>query len=185
MRFPSRAASVSAANKGRPNEYSSMLTSTVTMPPAIACPGLSVVVNVTTACVCWTARTRSAKPVRPTTSARSAAGHSRIGAAKYQIANVAGNHASTASMNRVSGEKWAPTLAAGAAALPPEGEQFAPWDGPASLIFGAPRLRLLSRGYRCSRRRRRWRGVMSIDARQGAHPDQPDDQHIQHDQRLP
>src|SRR5207244_7845592 len=26
---------------------------------------------------------------------------------------------------------WTPTLAALAAALPPEGEQFAPWDGPA------------------------------------------------------
>src|SRR4029453_14817850 len=34
---------------------------------------------------------------------------------------------------------WTPTLAAGAAALPPEGEQFAPWDGPAPLM-GAPTL---------------------------------------------
>ena len=32
---------------------------------------------------------------------------------------------------------WAPTLAAKeteAAALPPEGAEFAPWDGPAALI---------------------------------------------------
>jgi hypothetical protein len=34
---------------------------------------------------------------------------------------------------------WTPTLAASlnnsAAALPPEGEQFAPWDGPAALMW--------------------------------------------------
>ncbi len=34
---------------------------------------------------------------------------------------------------------WTPTLAASladsAAALPPEGEQFAPWDGPAALTL--------------------------------------------------
>ena len=29
---------------------------------------------------------------------------------------------------------WAPTLAAGAAALPPKGAPFAPWGGPAALI---------------------------------------------------
>src|SRR5438094_161149 len=192
MRFPSRAASVNAANKGRPNEYSSMLTSTVTMPPAIACPGLSVVVKVTTARVCSTMRTRSANPLRPTTSARSAAGHNRIGAAKYQIANVAGSHASTARMKRVSGERWTPTLAASLAnsaaplcTRPPEGELFAPWGGPAALNFGPRRLRLFSRRHRCARRRRRWRCVMSIDTRQRPHPDQPDDQHVQHDQRLP
>ena len=40
------------------------------------------------------------------------------------------------------GAHWcAPTLAADAAALPPEGEQFAPWGGPAALM---PVLR-----YRC------------------------------------
>src|SRR5438876_1332978 len=165
MRFPSRAASVNAANKGRPNEYSSMLTSTVTMPPAIACPGLSVVVKVTTARVCSTMRTRSANPLRPTTSAMSAAGHNRIGAAKYQIANVAGSHASTARMKRASGDnarRW--TL---------------------RTIIVSTRLRPDSRRNRRARRGRRWRCVIYIDARQGAHPDQPDDQHVQHDQRLP
>jgi len=29
---------------------------------------------------------------------------------------------------------WTPTLAGVAAALPPEGEQLAPWDGPAALV---------------------------------------------------
>src|SRR5882757_6529066 len=31
---------------------------------------------------------------------------------------------------------WTPTLAAAAAALPPKGEYFASWDGPAALIAG-------------------------------------------------
>src|SRR5260221_196070 len=33
---------------------------------------------------------------------------------------------------------WTPTLAAFAAALPPEGELFAPWEGPAALKFASP-----------------------------------------------
>jgi len=32
---------------------------------------------------------------------------------------------------------WTPTLAAAAAALPPEGAQFAPWGGPAALVIAA------------------------------------------------
>jgi hypothetical protein len=37
-------------------------------------------------------------------------------------------------LRRIPGHQYAPTLAAVAAALPPEGAQFAPWDGPAALI---------------------------------------------------
>src|SRR2546421_4327351 len=33
-----------------------------------------------------------------------------------------------------AGAHWTPTLAAGAAALPPEGVQFTPWGGPAAFI---------------------------------------------------
>src|SRR6185503_4767409 len=52
-------------------------------------------------------------------------------------------------LGRPGGAHWTPTLAACAAALPPEGEQFAPWGGPAVLI-GPPRLRLAP--LRCPRR---------------------------------
>ena len=45
------------------------------------------------------------------TSISAAAGHNKIGAAKYQSANVNGSHISTAAMKRVSGEKRVPTLA--------------------------------------------------------------------------
>src|SRR6478609_8851739 len=34
---------------------------------------------------------------------------------------------------------WSPTLAAVAAALPPKGTLFAPWDGPAALILPSPK----------------------------------------------
>src|SRR5436190_9490195 len=162
-RFGSRAASVNAANSGRPNEYSSMLTSTVTTPPATDCPGFSVVVNATLAPVCSTARTRSAKPMRITPSDTSAAGHKRIGAAKYQMANVAGSHASTTRMKRVSGENRC------------------------SWTMGAF-IRKVGAPWSCGsgRSRARWRrSALFSDGGQCAHPDQPHDQHVEHDERLP
>ena len=48
---------------------------------------------------------------------------------------------------KASGEVTTPTLAAGAAALPPEGEQFAPWGGPAALMRNEVRAE-----------QKRWRG---------------------------
>src|SRR4029450_4570059 len=50
-------------------------------------------------------------------------------------------------LGRPGGAHWTPTLAAVAAALPPKGEEFAPWDGPGAVVG---RRRLWPRG--CAQR---------------------------------
>src|SRR5438067_2474727 len=64
-------------------------------------------------------------------------------------------------LNSVAGV-WTPTLAASfanlAASLPPQGAQFAPWDGPAALIFVIDRAARVAPRAHCRRRQRlaRW-----------------------------
>src|SRR5437899_13109788 len=61
---------------------------------------------------------------------------------------------------------WPPTLAAAAAALPPEGEQFAPWGGPAALMCALIRVmrRLLQRDRERSEKALVFRGQTNGDA---------------------
>ena len=79
-----------------------MLTSTLTIPAASVRPGFSVVKNESVGPSALTLRTRSAKPTSAMSVASMRTGHSSSGAAKYQIANVTGSHASAINTKRDS-----------------------------------------------------------------------------------
>ncbi len=70
--------------------------------------------------------------------------------------------------SKLNSDIWSPTLAASlansAATLPPEGEQFAPWDGPAALMFDPPTLAALVRSSIARRERDGAHGVTLADA---------------------
>src|SRR5436190_20081412 len=78
------------------------------------------------------------------------------GATTYQTANVTGSHPSTVTMKRGSGARAPAT------------------GGVVSMSGGRGR-----------RGRRRRRGAVVPRAGQRPYPDQPDDEHVEHDQRLP
>src|SRR4030095_15422191 len=132
-----------------------MLTSTLRMPPAAAWPGFNVVTNDSVAPCASTLLTRSPKPIRAMAVTTRAAGHRMIGASTYQTPNATGNHARTTTTNRTSGR---------------------------SLTA----QRISGRGLaRRERPRRGRRYTIVAVAGNAPDPDQPHDQHVEHDQALP
>src|SRR5438105_4915410 len=94
---------MSAASIGKPNEDNNTLLSTdnTAFTPAGFTPsyGLSEVTKVTKGPICSTLLTQS-KVLRVISSASSATGHTKSGAARYHTANVSGNQATIRSTNR-------------------------------------------------------------------------------------
>jgi len=88
-----------------------MLTSTVTVPPATACPGLSEVSARNVAPSDSKPRNSSGNPAPRNSSAARRAGHSSTGAVKYQTANATGSHASVSSTKRGSDSGAASAMA--------------------------------------------------------------------------
>ena len=88
----------------------------------------------------------------------SAAGHSSTGAAKYQTTNATGSHAKTLTTK------------------PPSGTAHG--RGPRGTLTPTPAPAIRPAGRRAGRRE-------PPVARQQAHPDEPHDQDVEHDERLP